>query len=416
MSFWSRVLARVRGPRPSALRRDSEPASANGGEPERRAVEDQVRVLQRLSSDAPPGAAVAVAALRAVRGRPSERLALDAVFVAHARRLAPEPVLLSAADLLVERGQPDEALRLLEEAKTPEALLLQADLRAARGEIAHAVLLVERVLARDIDAPGARERHASWVARMGSPTAERRFADEPTLIAAELPSSPFRILGEAGRGGAATVYEAVDASLGRRVALKVYHDARLSRDQLEREARVAVALAGRGIVRVFDADPGAGWIALEWLAGGALKRWLSSGSSDLLWPAARWVAPLIDAVARVHAQGLVHADLKPANVLFRTSDEPVLGDFGLARRPGERSMSGSFGYLSPERLGGEPLSKDDDVYALGRILEDALDELERADALPPAALARWRELVRSALAPRDRRPHDAAALRALVPG
>jgi serine/threonine-protein kinase len=75
----------------------------------------------------------------------------------------------------------------------------------------------------------------------------------------------------------------------------------------------------------------------------------------------------------------VHGDLKPANVVFRTPDEPVLTDFGLAQDVGSGLPGGSFGYVSPERLERESADPADDVYALGRLLEDALEALERTE-------------------------------------
>ena len=73
------------------------------------------------------------------------------------------------------------------------------------------------------------------------------------------------------RGGAGAVYEAEDRELGRKVALKVYHHIERDRGQLAHEARVAAALAGPGVVRVLDADPAHGWLALEWAPLGAIR-------------------------------------------------------------------------------------------------------------------------------------------------
>jgi serine/threonine-protein kinase len=267
--------------------------------------------------------------------------------------------------------------------------------------------LIERVLARDIDAPGARERHERWRAQLGGGRAPALPLDTPTVLRAEAPETSLRIVGEAGRGGAGTVYEALDEVLGRRVALKVYHRPAEARDKLVREARLAVQLSGRGVVRVFDADPGRGFIVMEWAPGGALKRWIARADVGMLWPVERWLIPLSHALERVHALGVVHGDVKPANVLFRAPDDPMLSDFGLARAAGQVVEGGSFGYLSPERLSGEPLTPADDIYALGRILEDALDALERcaeADRPPVSERQRFRELAERALAPLERRP------------
>jgi serine/threonine-protein kinase len=146
-------------------------------------------------------------------------------------------------------------------------------------------------------------------------------------------------------------------------------------------------------------------IVMEWLPAGALKRWLGRRDREFLWPVRRWFVPLCRAVERVHERGFVHADLKPANVLFRGPDDPVLSDFGLAHPVGERVGGGSRGYLSPERLSGAPASPADDVYALGRLLEDALSALD----LDPEQSAPIRRLAERAMGPVEGRPEGAAA-------
>src|ERR1019366_9701788 len=79
------------------------------------------------------------------------------------------------------------------------------------------------------------------------------------------------------------------------------------------------------------------------------------------------------ALARVHAAGWVHHDVKPANILLRDPGALLLTDFGIARRAGDPSPPGSLGYVSPERLAGRASHPGDDVYGYGRVIEDALD-------------------------------------------
>jgi serine/threonine-protein kinase len=348
--------------------------------------------------------------LRQARGTGSELFALQAVALAQSERRAPDELVVAAAEIFVQRGQTDRAVALLDGVKHRSALLLLADIHAERGEVAHALTLVERILGRDIEFAGARERQQRWSEQLGGPKSAPSALEQPTLLLAEAPQIGLRIVGEAGRGGAGTVYEAHDDVLGRKVALKLYHRKIEDRPKLEREARIAVSLAGPGVIRVFDADAERGFIVMEWVAGGALKVWLRRADLALLLPLERWFVPLVASVARVHAAGVVHADLKPANVLFRAPDQPLLSDFGAARRVGERGAAGSLGYMSPEQLREQPLMFADDVYALGRILWDALESVQRGAALDNATEGGWRRLARLARAEVAERPRDAAAL------
>jgi serine/threonine protein kinase len=98
-------------------------------------------------------------------------------------------------------------------------------------------------------------------------------------------------------------------------------------------------------------------------------------------------------------------------VLFRAPGDPVFSDFGLARAAGEELEGGSFGYVSPERMLSGRASSADDVYAMGRILEDVIAALGRApaDSRPPEEqLAPWRRIADRALAPEPERPPLAA--------
>jgi len=271
------------------------------------------------------------------------------------------------------------------------------------------------VLARDIGAPGARERNARWAAALGRARPEARRLDEATIVAASATSGPFRLLREVARGGAGVVYEAEDKVLGRRVAFKVYHRRGEARALLEREARLAAALAGPGVLRVFDADPGDGWLALEWVARGSARDALRSGNLDPLAAIATGARPLALALARVHAAGLVHGDVKPANVLLRRPDDPILGDFGSARAAGAPGEGGSPGYVSPERIAGRASDPRDDVYGYGRVLDDVLHRLEADGRPPPEGEAAWRALAAQCIGPDEARPADGAELTRRLP-
>lgn len=339
----------------------------------------------------------------ALRATPDEGRAIERLLARDARAPLAEPLRVAVAAALVDRGEHALALAALARATSNEALLLRADVLARGGELAQAAALIERVLLRDIDWPGARDRHARWMRSLGGGPPPRPLDASAATLATSPPQAPFGLLREIARGGAAVVYEAEDRALSRRVALKVYHRPDRDRSQLLHEARVAVALAGRGLVRVFDVDPERGWLAMEWAPLGALRARLHE-------PIGAWAAALSGALARVHASGWVHHDLKPANVLFRSASDPLLTDFGTARLAGEPSPPGSLGFISPERLAGRPSHPRDDVYGFGRILQDCL----KASGAGDAAGAFFAELAAACTGPDERRPADGGALAASI--
>jgi hypothetical protein len=342
-----------------------------------------------------------------LRTTATEARAIEAVLARAVYAVVPEALIVAVASALVDRGEHAAASQALVRTTSSEALMLRAELLAGGDDLAAALALVERVMLRDFDWPGARERHTRWREALGVAVVPR--ADPSTTMMTSAPEAPFRLLREVGRGGAGVVYEAEDRDLQRRVALKVYHRADRDRAQLLHEAHVAVALAGPGIVRVFDANPEHGWLVMEWVPRGALRSLLRERDVAALRPMERWARPLAEALARVHAAGWVHHDVKPANILLRGSGDPLLTDFGTARRQGEPSPPGSLGYMSPERLAGRTSNKRDDVYGYGRVIEDALDVVS-----DDPRLAMWR-LVAGYCTGRDgARPSDGAGVVSLV--
>jgi serine/threonine-protein kinase len=340
--------------------------------------------------------------LTAALASPRQRDAIDALAHAMTDRSVPERLRLACAHALVQRGDSRQALAFLEHVSETSSLLLKADLLHDQGQVAVAVSVIERVLARSIDTPGARERHQRWRALVAPQTQQPQGRHDVTVAVPTTQQTPFRILREVARGGAGTVYEARDDVLGRALALKVYHKTS-EREQIRREARVAVELAGAGVIRVHDVDLEAGWVALEWLPRGSVRDVLRAGDASGLGDPGAFVRGLAYALSRVHARGWVHADVKPANVLMGSSGEPLLSDFGIAVRAGEASRGGSAGYLSPERLAGSALCPADDVYGFGRIVEDAVRTGH------PAWQA-WLPLAERCMAVREARPQDGRAV------
>jgi eukaryotic-like serine/threonine-protein kinase len=419
VGFWSFFKRGTGGPEEGAGAEDparsagSAGAASGASDPRRaapddddpaRAVARDIAKLTRTGLAGGPTTDEALYLLAQLRATPDEARAVEELVRTTQVRPLPEGLLLALGSALVDRGELDVAARALAGATSSSALMLLGDLAERRGDIPTALSLVERVLLRDLDHPGARERHRRWRSMLGYEVERKAVAPGATVVTRE-PDAPFDLLREVGRGGAAAVYEAVDRELGRHVALKVYHQPERDRAQLAHEARVAVEMEGPAVVRVFDLEPDHGWIALEWAMRGTLREAIRARDLARLLPVERWALPLALALARVHAHGWVHHDVKPANVLLANDGHAILTDFGIARRAGEPSPPGSLGYLSPERMAGRASHPRDDVYGFGRVLEDVLDVVG-----DEATLARFRPLALACTGPDAGRPADARAL------
>lgn len=220
-----------------------------------------------------------------------------------------------------------------------------------------------------------------------------------------------------GRGGMADVYRGVDRTLRRPVAVKVLREG--AEDESDRarfttEARTLARLSHAGLVTVLDAGitEERPFLVLELVDGPTLAEVSAEGPIDADRVAGIG-AQLADALAYAHEQGVVHRDVKPANVLLATETRVKLADFGIARLIGDTvrhtrtgQAIGTAAYLAPEQVRGEEVTPAADIYSLGLVLLEALTG-ERAYPGAPSesALARlsrqpevpsslpWRDLL-----------------------
>jgi Protein kinase domain/Domain of unknown function (DUF4440) len=193
-----------------------------------------------------------------------------------------------------------------------------------------------------------------------------------------------RIEAVAGRGGMGVVYRATELSLGRPVALKLLPPERAGdqefRERFQRESRMAAAIDHPNVIPVYAAGEhdGSLYLVMRYVAGTDLHALLRERGALEPERAAELVAQVAAALDAAHAAGLVHRDVKPANVLL-AGDHAYLSDFGLTRLAGsDTSLTesgrwiGTVEYSSPEQLRGERTDARADVYSLGCVLFAAL--------------------------------------------
>lgn len=192
----------------------------------------------------------------------------------------------------------------------------------------------------------------------------------------------YQLVELVGQGGFGAVYQAVQPSIKREVAIKVIlpqfvNDPDFIR-RFEAEAQLIAHLESLHIVPLYDfwRDPDGAFLVMRWLRGGNLQHILDQGH----WPindAARVVDQIASALEVAHRNGVIHRDLKPANILLDEDRNCYLADFGIAKdlehfteysNQEETGMVGSPDYISPEQIKMEPVSPQTDIYTFGLML------------------------------------------------
>jgi len=201
-------------------------------------------------------------------------------------------------------------------------------------------------------------------------------------LTGELIDGRYQLLRQVANGGMATIYEALDTRLDRKVAVKIMH-AHLAQDEafvsrFIREAKAAAALTHPNIVAVQDQ----GWnqsgvpavfLVMELIEGHTLREYLNERGRFEVKDAMNYMTPILSALSAAHDLGIVHRDIKPENILISKDGRIKIADFGLARgeligttMTAESSVIlGSVSYLSPEQVQRGIADSRSDVYAAG---------------------------------------------------
>jgi alpha-L-fucosidase len=246
----------------------------------------------------------------------------------------------------------------------------------------------DRRLARE---PGQGEADATAHSRTERETVPPSSAAPKTGLAESMPTQfgRYRIVKELGQGGMGWVYLAEDTELKRQVALKIPKFPQQQEPELlerfYREAQSAATLHHPNICPVYDIGEheGTRYITMAYVSGPPLSQLVGSPKLRSERTIAKLVRKIALGLAAAHGKGILHRDLKPGNILLDERNEPVITDFGLARRveqnveqrlTQEGTLLGTPAYMSPEQIGVHPerMGPASDVYSLGVILYELL--------------------------------------------
>ena len=288
------------------------------------------------------------------------------------------PLQLALGRILARRGAYPEATRLLQDARKLPALRDEAQ----RHLIATLAAMGLRDGARDAllelrgHDPAITADLDIYLREWRDQTAERKTSRDREVIAGR-----YRLERLLGAGASGRVFLAIDEVAGRSVALKMFFASSArggaAYERFVREARLASTLRHPSLVEVYDVSVERGFLVMEYLPGGSLAQRLGAGERLVPLQIRRMALDIIGGLEAAHHRGVVHRDVKPANVFFDARGTAKLGDFGVAHlvdlgQTQTGGLIGTLAYMSPEQITGAPISIAADLYALGVTLFEAL--------------------------------------------
>ena len=270
--------------------------------------------------------------------------------------------------LLLRYGKADAAARALQKVPAGSA--------ERRGALTHLVRALEQLGLGEATREASRELDA-----LGGPSPEPTIEEAASHVQARI-FGRYEVIREVASSAAARVLECTDTVRGEHVAVKIFagYDARgAGRDALarfEREVRVLAALDHPNVVPLREYVPEGPAIVLAWMAGGTLETMIAERS---IAPAraVEIACAVLAALGEAHRLGVLHRDVKPANVLFDDAGVARLGDFGVAHlgdltATATAGVIGTFAYMSPEQREGRPATVQSDLYGTGALLFEML--------------------------------------------